>query len=157
MDPKLLFWTGAFANMGLVVAFAAAGVRQRRRGDVPRHRRSMGVAACLVGLFVGSYALKLAFLGREDLSVWSPASIWMLRVHELCVATMLVGGGLAALRALGLRRTRNATADPADPVAPAGTRAWHRRAGWAAVVGSLLGFVTAGCVLAGMYRRAGLL
>ncbi|MDJ0850781.1 MAG: DUF420 domain-containing protein [Myxococcota bacterium] len=157
MDPNLLFWTGALANMGVVVALAALGVRQRRRGDVSAHRRSMKAAALLVALFVGAYALKLLFLGREALETWSPGAVWVLRVHELCVAVMLLGGVAAGLRARMLRRTRNATRDPADPVAPAGVASWHRRAGWAAVVAAALGLVTASFVLAGMYQRAGLL
>ncbi len=157
MDPKLLFWTGALVNMGVIVALAAGGVWQRRRGNVAGHRRRMLAAAVLVALFVAAYLLKLLFLGREALESWSPGAVWMLRVHEACVAVMLAGGGTAALRALVLRRTRNATHDPGDPEAPAGVAAWHRRAGWAAVVASALGLVTAGFVLAGMYQRAGIL
>lgn len=157
MDPKLLFWTGAFANMGFVLGFAWAGVRQRRRGDIDRHRRSMGVAAALVGAFLLAYALKLALLGREALETWSLAAVWTLRIHELCVAGMLLAGGAAALRALALRSTRNATRSPDDPVAPPGMATWHRRAGWVAVLSAALGFATAGLVLAGMYQRAGLL
>ena len=157
MDPKLLFWTGALANMALIVALAAWGVRQRRRGDVPGHRRSMLLAAALVALFVAAYGVKVALLGREAVHSWSRSAVWILRVHELCVAFMLGGGILAARRGLTLHRTRNATRDPADPVAPAGMARWHRRAGWTAVVASILGLVTAGFVLAGMYRRAGLL
>lgn len=157
MDPKLVFWTSAFANMGLVLGLAATGVRHRRRGDVPRHRRNMLSAAALVGLFLAGYALKLAFLGREALETWSPAAIWTLRLHELCVATMLLAGGLAGVRATALRRTRNASRNPADPPAARPVVDWHRRAGWTAVVAAGLGFATAALVLLGMYRRAGLL
>jgi uncharacterized membrane protein YozB (DUF420 family) len=156
MDPKLVFWTGAFVNMGLVVVLLLAGVRQRRRGDIVRHGRRMGLAAILVVLFLLAYALKLVFLGREALDTWTPGAVWMLRIHELCVAAMVLGGGLAAARALGLRRTRNATHDPADPFAPTGMATWHRRGGWTAVLGAVLGFLTAGFVLAGMYDRVGL-
>lgn len=157
MDAKLLFWTGALANMGLVLAFCALGVRRRRLGDIPGHRRRMLAAGSLVGLFLAGYALKLALLGREGLETWSPAALWLLRVHELCVATMLVGGGTAALRAMALRLTRNASRNPADPPASRSLVLWHRGAGWTAVTAAGLGFVTAALVLAGMYRRAGLL
>jgi len=157
MDATLLFWTGAFANMALVLGLAIAGVRRRRKGDVPGHARCMLAAAALVGLFLLSYGLKLAYLGPEALSTWSPTAVSVLRLHELCVATMLLGGGAAALRARRLRRTRNATHDPSDPPAPGSVARWHRRAGWAAVVGAGLGFATAGLVLAGMYQRAGLI
>jgi len=156
MDPKLLFWTGALLNMGVIVCLAGWGVRQRRHGDVAAHRRSMLLAGSLVILFVLSYVLKLLFLGREDLAAWSATDLWILRVHELCVATMLLAGGVGLWRARVLGRTRNATGDPADPVAPSAVTAWHRRAGWAAVVAALLGFATASMVLAGMYARAGL-
>jgi uncharacterized membrane protein YozB (DUF420 family) len=157
MDAKLLFWTGAFANMGAVVWLAARGVRHRRRGDVPGHQRAMRAAAALVLLFLLAYAVKLAVLGREPLETWSPAQVWVLRIHELCVASMLLAGSAAWLRSRALRRTRNATRDPADAPAPAALAAWHRRAGWAAVAAAGAGFATAGLVLAGMYHRAGLI
>jgi uncharacterized membrane protein YozB (DUF420 family) len=157
MDAKLLFWTGAFANMGAVLWLAARGVRHRRRGDVPSHRRAMRAAAALVLLFLFSYLLKLALLGREPLETWSRADVWVLRFHELCVATMLLAGGSAWVRSLALRRTRNATRDPADAPAPPALASWHRRAGWAAVVAAGAGFASAGLVLAGMYHRAGLI
>ena len=93
MDPKLLFWTGALANMVVIVALAAAAVRARRRGDIRRHRRGMLAAAALVGLFLLSYALKLVWLGREEIERWSVTDVWILRIHELCVLAMLFAGG----------------------------------------------------------------
>jgi putative membrane protein len=156
MDPKLAFWTFALLEMGVVVAFAAAGVRAVRRGDVERHRRRMLTAAALVLVFVLSYAGKLAVLGREDRSGWGATSIWILRVHELCVFTMLAAGGVALARALRLRRTRDVTTDPGDPPAPVELVRRHRRAGRTAVVAAVLGFALAMLVLAGMYRRAGM-
>jgi uncharacterized membrane protein YozB (DUF420 family) len=155
MDPKLIFWTVALANMGLVLGLAVVGVRQRRRGDVRRHRRSMLLAGALVGLFLLGYVLKLVFLGREALHTWSHTAVWVLRVHELCIATMLLAGGMAAVRARRLACTRNASHEPCDPPAPHHVVWWHRRAGWVAVMAAALGFATAGLVLAGMYRRAG--
>lgn len=156
MDPKTLYWTGAFLNMGVIVAFAAWGVAARRRGAMALHRRNMRVAVVLVLLFVGSYVLKLLLLGREDLDRWSSADLWTLRIHELCVLVMVVGGGVAAWRGRALASTRNQTGSPADPPAPAALASGHRLAGWSAVVAGMLGFLTAGLVLAGMYRRAGL-
>jgi uncharacterized membrane protein YozB (DUF420 family) len=157
MDPKLAFWTGALINMSAIVILAALGVRERRRGAIAAHRRRMLAAGALVGLFLAAYAVKLALLGREDRSSWGATSVWVLRIHELCVLTMVVAGGLAAARGRRLASTRNATGDPGHPVAPPRLSAGHRRAGWAAVVAAVLGFVTAAGVLAGMYRRAGLL
>jgi len=147
VDPKLLYWTGALCNMAVVVALALAGVRSVRRGDVVRHRRLMLGASALVGAFVVSYAWKLACLGREALATWSPAAIWTLRIHELCVFVMLAAGLVAALRAWPMR---------AAPRAPehAERRARHRVAGRIAVIAACAGVATAGLVLAGMYGRA---
>jgi uncharacterized membrane protein YfcA len=156
MDPKLVFWTGALVNMGIILALAVSGIVERRRHDVAAHRRRMLVASSLVGAFLVAYVVKLMVLGGESTAEWSSSAVWVLRVHELCVATMLVGGCLAWLRALRLRHTRNATADPADPPAEPSLAAWHRRAGWAAVVASGLGFATALLILRGMYARAGI-
>jgi hypothetical protein len=115
----------------------------------------MLTAAALVALFLLSYLLKLALIGREDLASWDTSSIWMLRIHELCVFTMLAAGITAGTRALRLRRTRNATRDPQDPPAPASLVRWHRGAGKTAVCAAALALGFAGLVLAGMYRRAG--
>jgi uncharacterized membrane protein YozB (DUF420 family) len=157
MDPRLVYWSFALLDMCAVVGLAAAGVRALRRGNVARHCRCMLGAAAGVALFVLSYLLKLAVLGREDLASWDRASVQVLRLHELCVFTMLAAGGFAGARALRLRRTRNATQRPQDPPAPAALVRAHRRAGWTAVVAAALGLALAALVLAGMYRRAGLL
>lgn len=154
MDPKVLYWTGALLNMGVIVALVGVGVLSIRRGKVVRHRRAMLSAIALVGAFILSYLVKLAVLGREDLSIWSPAAINTLRFHETCVLAMVVGGALAGARAWRMRRSRNVTRDPADAPAPATVVRWHRRAGWTAVVGAALGFVSAAFVLLGMYARA---
>ncbi|HVP31174.1 MAG TPA: DUF420 domain-containing protein [Myxococcota bacterium] len=148
MDPRLVYWSAAFANMVVIVALALVGVASARRGAIARHRRCMLAASVLVGLFVVSYVVKLAVLGREALSTWDPAAVWTLRVHELCVFTMLAAGATAGLRAWRLR---------AAPLAPehAIVRGAHRRAGWTAVAAACLGVATAAAVLAGMYARAG--
>lgn len=158
MDPKLAYWTIAFANMLAVVVLALFGVRWARQGEMLRHRRCMRAAGWLVLGFVGSYAGKLAFLGREALETWSRGAIWTLRVHETCVAIMLVGGVMAILRAARLRdepwAMRQGASVGAPPSRILSTLEAHRRAGWAAVIGAGLGVVTAGFVLAGMYARA---
>ena len=156
MDPKLLFWTGALANMSVVVSLAALGVRARRRGDIARHRRLMLTGGALVSLFLLSYVVKLLCLGREDMDTWSSGAVWMLRVHETCVLVMLVAGCLAARRGLAMARTRNVTHDPSDPPAAPERARGHRLAGWAAASAAAAGFLTACLVLFGMYERAGL-
>ena len=155
MDPRLAYWTFALLDLTAVVGFAMAGVSALRRGDVPRHRRRMLTAAALVGVFLISYLCKLALIGREDRASWGAISIWVLRIHELCVLTMLVAGAIAGTRALRLRRTRNATRDPGDPPAAAELVRWHRGAGKTAVCAAVLALGLAGLILAGMYRRAG--
>jgi uncharacterized membrane protein YozB (DUF420 family) len=157
MDPKLLFWTGALALMGAVVLVAGSGVRRRRAGDVAGHRRAMLLACALVGVFLLAYVVKVIGLGHERTLEWSAGDRLVLYVHEACVALMLGAGALAGSRARLLRATRNATGSAADPVAPAALARWHRGAGWVAVVAAAAGWLTALLVLAGMYRRAGML
>lgn len=157
MDPGVLFWTAAFVNMGLVLGLAVLGVLRRRRGDVAGHRRRMLAAGLLVLAFLVGYVLKVVVLGREALEAWSPLAVWTLRLHELCVGTMLVAGGVAASAARVLRHTRNASGEPSDPLASPRVTRWHRRAGWVAVLAAAFGLATAALVLGGMYRRAGLL
>jgi uncharacterized membrane protein YozB (DUF420 family) len=157
MDANLLFWSGALLNMALIVGLAVHGVRCVRRGETARHARSMRAAGLLVGLFLVSYVLKLAVLGREDRESWSPAAVNLLRFHELCVLAMLVAGSAALLLGRRLRRSRAFSRDAADPVAPPALVRRHRFAGRTALAGALLGVATAALVLAGMYTRAGLL
>jgi uncharacterized membrane protein YozB (DUF420 family) len=155
MDGKLVYWTAAFLNMLLIVALVSLGIRAIRRGKVLVHRRCMLLASGLVIGFIVSYVFKVAFLGREELQHWGAASVIVLRVHELCVFTMLLGGAVAGSRAFAMRsdpivRGIPTTTLPRD----SGLRMWHRRAGWTAVMGAFLGVVTAALVLAGMYGRA---
>jgi len=99
--------------------------------------------------------VKLAVIGREHLSTWGMFSIWVLRIHELCVLTMVVAGAFAIARGLRLRSTRSFTRRPQDPAAPASVVRSHRGAGRTAAVAAVFGFLLAVLVLAGMYRRAG--
>ena len=156
MDPKVLFWTGALGLMAGVVAVASVGVLRRRRGDIPGHRRAMLAASLLVAFFLVAYALKVVWLGHESVAEWSARDRLILRIHETCIAVMLAGGVVAGLRAWRLRRTRNASLDPADPPAPAELARWHRRAGWTALVAAVAGWLTACLMLIGMYQRAGI-
>ncbi len=156
MDSKLVFWTAATLNMALLWTFAAFGVRRVRAGATSSHRRAMLVSAALVIAFVVSYGFKLMLLGREDLSVWTPAAVWTLRFHELCVFTMLISGGVALRRGLALARTRALRSDEDAPEPLPGDLHRHRRAGRIAVVAGGLGLLSACAVLRSMYERAGL-
>ena len=142
LDPKLVFWTGALANMVAIVAIALVGVRRARRREIAGHRRMMLSATGLVVLFLVAYALKVATLGREALEVWAPHYVWALRFHETCILGMVVAGG----RALWLGE-RTGFRDPARARS-------HRRAGRVAAVSALLGVASAAYVLVGMYARA---
>jgi uncharacterized membrane protein YozB (DUF420 family) len=156
MDPKVLFWTGALALMAAVVAGSGVGILRRRRGDLAGHRRAMLLASLLVGLFLVGYVLKVLILGHEHVAEWSARDRLILRIHECLIAIMLSAGAVAGVRARRLRRTRNATLDPADPPAPHPVARWHRRAGWAAVLAAAGGWFTALLLLLGMYERAGI-
>jgi uncharacterized membrane protein YozB (DUF420 family) len=153
MDPKVLYWTAAFINMGFVVGLGVFGASQLKAGKPSRHRKLMITAACLVLGFLVSYALKLQWLGREDLSVWSEMAVSMLRFHETCVLVMVTGGGLAMYWGKQLRSTRSFTLNVEDPLAETRLAQRHHRAGQVALTGAALGFLSAGYVLFGMYAR----
>jgi uncharacterized membrane protein YozB (DUF420 family) len=157
MDAKVLYWSGALLNMAVIAGLAVHGIRCVRRGETARHARAMRAAAALVGLFLLSYVLKLAFLGREALAAWSSLAVNVLRFHELCVLVMLIGGGTALVIGRRLRASRSFTHSAGDPPAPPALLRRHRLAGRVALAGAILGAATAGLVLAGMYARAGLL
>jgi len=153
MDAKVVYWTGALINMAVLAGLASIGVRQARRGDYARHRRSMIAAIALVIAFIASYALKLVLLGREDLSTWSAFSINTLRFHESCVLVMVIAGGLALARGRRLARTSLVDSSADAPVAQPEMIARHRLAGRIAVGAARLAFASAAVVLAGMYSR----
>jgi uncharacterized membrane protein YozB (DUF420 family) len=153
MDWKFAFWSLALTNLFVICALVAAGIQNVRHGRINRHRRCMQTAAYLVGSFVIAYALKLAVLGREQLSTWSPQAVTTLRIHEAFVLMMILGGSAALIRARQMRATQNASRNPEDPMAPATTSRGHRRAGWTAAFGAALGFATAVNILVEMYSR----
>jgi uncharacterized membrane protein YozB (DUF420 family) len=149
---SLAYWTWAFANLLFAVSFGIAGVRRVRRRRVRGHRRMMLAGVSLVGLFLVSYLVKVALLGREDRSSWSQATLCALYVHEACVVAMLVAAGIALTRARRFGPLRDG--EPPAPEASERDRRVHRRAGRVAVAASVLALLTAAAVLAGMYARA---
>lgn len=154
MDAKLLFWTAAIVDLGMVCLIAVLGVRHARRGEIARHRRAMKIASLLVVAFLAAYLVKVRFLGREDMSVWSTLDVWILRVHELFVVQMLGGGITAWIFGRKLLGTRVVSRDPADPKPDPRQARIHRIAGRSGVIGAVLAFVMALGVLLGMYLRA---
>jgi uncharacterized membrane protein YozB (DUF420 family) len=154
VDPKLSFWTLALANMAVIVALAARGVRAVRAGDVARHRRSMLLAGGLIVAFLAAYVGKRLLLGGEELAAWSLAARVNLWVHESLVALMLVAGAGALLLGRRLSSTRRVSGRPDAPLPSPAMLRRHRRLGWTAVVASGLGFATACGILAGMFSRA---
>jgi uncharacterized membrane protein YozB (DUF420 family) len=114
----------------------------------------MLAATALVGLFLASYLVKVASLGREDRSAWTAVDYAILYVHELCVAGLLVAGAVALVRGLRFQRLlRPSWTIPPDAGALPG-RESHRRAGRVAAWAGVLAFVTAIGVWAGMLLRA---
>jgi uncharacterized membrane protein YozB (DUF420 family) len=152
IDPKTAYWTGALVNMGVVFALLLAGALAIRRGRVRLHKRCMLTAAALVGVFLLSYVGKLAFLGREQLELWSSSYVWTLRFHEACVAGLVIGGGVAIYQAVKLNLFARESSPPGTSL-PEGTHR-HRRAGWTAIVGAGLGILSAAYILQGMYVRS---
>jgi uncharacterized membrane protein YozB (DUF420 family) len=156
MNPSLAFWTAALINLLAIVALVAIGIRSIRRGKLPQHRRCMKTAAALVACFLGSYPLKVLWFGRERLPEWSEPAVAILRIHELCVFAMLVGGAIALILSRKMHRSRSElTRLPDAPLASSRTLRRHRRAGWSAAIAAGLAFLTAAIVLAGMYERTG--
>ena len=154
MNPGLFFWSAAFVNLAVICGLALLGVRCARRGEISRHRRAMLIASWLVVAFLLSYLIKVVLVGREDMSSWSSLDLWILRGHELFVLLMLIAGSTAWIQSRKLAGTRVVTRDARDPDPLAQVLRVHKRAGWAAVLSALAGFVLAIGVLAGMYSRA---
>jgi uncharacterized membrane protein YozB (DUF420 family) len=154
MDAKLVYWTAALANLAIIVACGARGIAAVRRGEVRTHRSMMLTATVLVGVFLGSYLLKVFALGKEDKSAWTGLDYAVLYTHELCIAVMLVAGGFALFRAWRFRHALGPDLTiPSDPATAPG-RASHRRAGTLAKWSGLLAFLTACGVWFGMLLRA---
>jgi len=141
LDPKLVYWTAALANMIAIVALAVVAVGRARRHEIAGHRRLMLGAAALVALFLVSYFAKVWLLGREQLELWDARYVHVLRLHETCVLAMVVAG----LRAIWLGAKRGFT--------DAARARSHRRAGRTALIAAGLGVASAGYVLFGMYER----
>lgn len=154
MDAKVVYWTGAWLNFSLLLAFVVVGIRRVRAAQVAGHRRAMIISSGLVVLFLLSYVVKLAVLGREDLSLWVPRDVTLLRLHESCVLLMVLAGSLALILARRMRSTRSVTRDVGDPVTAPGLLRLHRLAGRTAAVGALFGWLTAALVLIGMWSRS---
>ena len=154
MDPKLWFWTLALLNMSAVVGFAIRGVRAVRRNEVARHRRSMLTAGSLIVLFLVSYLVKVAVLGGEEIDAWSAGHRYNLFIHEAFVATLLIAGTTAFVLARRFQASRRVTGNAEDPPADPASLGRHRLAGRIATAASVLGFLTACGILAGMLSRA---
>ncbi|HEU4427510.1 MAG TPA: DUF420 domain-containing protein [Myxococcota bacterium] len=154
MDPKLIFWSWALANMALVVTLGVRGMRAIRANRIEQHRRSMGWASFFVVAFLVAYLVKRLALGGEDIGAWTRAARINLFVHEVLVVSMLLAGGAAFALGRRLAITRRVTQSGGDPLAPRETLSRHRLAGRVALACALLGFVTACGILGGMLARA---
>lgn len=153
MDTQLFFWAAALVNLAVLCGFALSGVRYARRGEIARHLRAMKISSWLVVAFLGSYLLKVGFIGREDQSVWSNLDVWILRIHELFVLFMIGGGAVAWVQGRKLALTRLVTHEPSDPTPDAKIVRTHRIAGRTAVISSVVALVLAIGIFAGMVAR----
>jgi uncharacterized membrane protein YozB (DUF420 family) len=141
----------ALLDLGAVVVLALLGVRQIRHGHWRAHRNFMLAATALVVGFLGAYLLKLHWMGHEDVASWSPFQVGVLRVHEVGIAAMLLGGAFAGYRAWRFRWGL----PPGDRLLPLAERpperTSHLWAGRVAVAGAALAWLTAALLLAGMF------
>ena len=64
MDPKVIYWTAALANLTAVVACAGLGWRRARQRDFRAHRRLMLTASWLVLAFLG--VIVIGLIGPAD-------------------------------------------------------------------------------------------
>ena len=159
MDPKVVFWTGAWLNLLVAVLLVTSAVRAVRRGEVLVHRRRMLTAGSLIVVFLLAYGAKLWLLGREQLYLWDAFYVWTLRFHEACVFLWLAGGVTALFLAWRLRlaEARDGSHSAYElPVVLARLRL-HRRAGKTASYACWLALISSAVVLYGMYVRTGLL
>ena len=159
MDPKVVFWTGAWLNLLVAVLLMTSAVRAVRRGEVLLHRRRMLTAGSLVLLFLAGYGTKLLLFGREQLYLWNAFYVWTLRFHEVCIFFWLAGGLTALFLAWRLRLAEAPDGSHSVyelPLVLARLRL-HRRAGRTAWYASWLALISSAVVLYGMYARTGLL
>ncbi|MCB1033482.1 MAG: DUF420 domain-containing protein [Acidobacteria bacterium] len=145
MSSHLSFWGLALILFASITASTLLGWREIRRGNVQRHRRLMNLAGALVGVFVLLYVGKVIFLGREDLSHWSPWDLAILRIHETFIAVMILSAGSARWIA---RRLGGPSDDARD-------RRRHRLLGRIGATSCLLAFLTALVVLRQLVVNAG--
>jgi uncharacterized membrane protein YozB (DUF420 family) len=138
-QARAIYWTIALILMGIAVIHAATGIRQVRRGETEKHRRSMGRALIWVAVFLVSYLGKVLVLGHENLELWSADRRLVINLHRGLVLTMLVTGGIGRLLA-GRALAR---------VSPG--RQLHRVLGWIAFPSAIAGLGTAVLVLAQMW------
>jgi len=113
----------------------------------------MRASVALVGLFLISYVSKVLLIGREDRASWTDASIWILYVHECCIALMIIAAGVGLLRTRRFGELRDG--DVRAPEARDQDRRVHRIVGRVAVVAGIVALLTSGGVLVGMFERAG--
>jgi len=151
---NLTYWTLAFADLVCVLLLALSGVSRIRGGDVAGHRTQMLWASGFVGLFLGSYPVKLMFLGRERLAEWEPMNVTLLRVHESFILLMVLAAALAFwnARILRLQDARDGSASSLAEAKVPGRIRLHRRCGRLAVFAAAGALITSAVVLLGMYR-----
>ena len=142
MDAKVRSGRGLRSTC-VIAGLAIHGSAARGAARPPATRARCGARRPSSALFLVSYVLKLAFLGREALSTWSAVSVNVLRFHELCVLAMLLAGGTALFLGRRLAPSGASRARPATRRRPPRSLRRHRLAGRTALVGAILGAATA--------------
>ena len=101
MDPKLVYWTLALANLGTIAGCLLAGVLRIRGRDVRGHRRRMLTAAALAAGAVAGFC-PWRFRARLGGGAPLPSPMRALRVrrvHRRAGRTAVVGCLLAFVTA----------------------------------------------------------
>ncbi len=153
MTPNLAYWFFAYILTFVTVIIGLNGIRHIRAGAIATHRARMVLACNLMIFFVGTYAVKVVVLGREDKSDWTTFYLVVLYIHETFIFLMLLFGAYARYLAFRFKGTLFEEETPAGDHA---LRQRHRKVGKLALTWAICALGTATVVLYGMASRAGL-
>lgn len=150
MSPNLMFWIYAYALTIVALGIAFQGVARVRKGDEVGHAKKMNLAVLLILGFVGSYVLKVIFLGREPKTNWESLHFTVLYIHEFFIACMLLAGGYTRYLA-GKFKTSVGSSNPS--AAMLALRKKHRAAGKFCLIATTMALFTATFVLYTIHSR----
>ncbi len=154
MTPRLIFWLYAMVLTCGIIGCAFVGISHARNGRYQLHRLWMNASSWIIVGFVGSYILKVIFLGKEDLQTWDSFYVVTLRIHEFFIAVMLGCGGFARYLAHQFRHTLDETQLSTHWRKKRDT---HKKLGKLSIYGACAALITACALIVGMLQRAALI